>query len=135
MGNSRKTKTKVKTLDFEKLDKMFGFGYKEDLYATLKNLGFSYASQLVYYWYVQQKEPASTICRILSISKSQVYTWMRRWNFDRRPRGGNTRNRFLSRKEVERQIVSCRGVLTATETANFIGCSYLTIRNIWKKND
>jgi len=121
------------TPDFAGLDQQIDFYYKKDLYARIKKLGYRYVSEFVYDRYFNHSEPVSRIRAKLPVSKTQIHTWMKKWDFKRRGRGGNVRSTFLKKPEVINQIMKCKGELSLQETADFIGCSYSTVKKIWSR--
>ncbi|MCP3944966.1 MAG: hypothetical protein GY710_26290 [Desulfobacteraceae bacterium] len=122
---------KMETISFEKLDADTMFNYKTDLMNTVQSLNYEFVSQLVYDKYYIHNAPASTIADSLPITKSEIYFWMRKWGFTRRPRGGNTKNPLLQNKI--KKIAALKGSTTVSEVAVCYGCSVSTVRRIWKE--
>ena len=118
---------------FKLLDEKVRFNYRTDLMAKIKELGYKHVSEYVYDQYYRLYNPISEIAKKLPITNSDIFSWMRRWEFQTRGKGGNTKNRGLLNRKVVRRIQKAKGKLSVTETANSYKCSDTAVRSIWKK--
>lgn len=118
---------------FKQLDEQIQFHYKEDLMGAVKTQKTSFVSEFVHTHYYAKNQPVSAIAKALPITKSVIYFWMKRWGFERRPRGGNVKNRSLLEEKVIEKIKSYRGKCSTESAAFRCGCSVTTVRNIWNR--
>lgn len=118
---------------FQYLDAKVRFNYKSDLLAKIKELGYKYVSEYVYDQYYKKFNPISEIAKNLPITNSVVFSWMRRWEFPTRSKGGNTKNTHLLNPRIISKIKAAKGKKTVTDTAKKYNCSDTSVRNIWKR--
>ncbi|WP_022667904.1 hypothetical protein [Desulfospira joergensenii] len=122
---------RIKNPDFKALDSKIAYNYRDDLFLAVEDHGFKYLSELVFYKYYEENESVSKIAGALPITRSQVCFWMDKWGFERRERGGNTRNSLLDIPEIKKIIKRFKGEMASTRVAEIFGCSYSTVLNIW----
>ncbi len=121
--------------DFERLDGLIRFNYKNDLYSLVKSHGSQYVSECVYTLYNRDKKSVRQTAAFMEVSPETILYWMRKWNFSRRPQGGNVKNDFLRTSGITRKIMSLKGQMTTRAAAAIIGCCPSTIRTVWKTAD
>ncbi len=119
--------------NFKNLDSQIKFNYREDIYLLAKFHGYQYVSECVFALYNNDKKSVRQTAKVMSVSPETVLYWMRKWNFKRRPRGGNTKNDFLRVSGVVKKILDLKGQMSTRAAAEIIHCAPSTIQTIWRE--
>lgn len=121
--------------DFKNLDSMIKFNFRKDLYSLVKDHGCKYVSECVYVLYYKDKRSIRQVAKAMAKSFEVILYWMRKWDFERSPKGGNVKNNFLKNPGIIENILSLKGHTTQRKAAEIIHCCQSTIQTAWKAAD